>query len=288
LLPWTPLAITWVSPTLQFLTRRRDIGTLDLRLLLWALLPLAFFTASVGKQPRYILPVLPPLAILLAGSIIERTSDWRSLSGARTRPRKSNAVVFGCVVSGLFLMALAGLLYRAQPLFINVSALNTMVVAGIVAVAGLAVVVVSLTGAWRSGPGMLAVAAAITFAALPYAALPSAADATVVQMAERVKAAYQGESIGTYKVFVRNLVFYTGLKHTDIINDGHLKDWLTKNPRALIVMSSTEADRLAADGLAMQRIAELPYFNDGVIKVRTLLWPDPVTDLETVVLVRIP
>jgi len=288
LLPWAPLALTWLSPILQFLTRRRDVGTLDLRLLLWALLPLAFFTASVGKQPRYILPVLPPLAILLASSIIDRTSDWRSLSGARTRPRRSNAVVYGCVVSGAFLVALAGLLYRAQPLFINVPALQTTIVAGIIAVAGLAVVIVSSSSAWRSGPGMLAVAAAVTFAALPYAALPSSADAAVVQMARHVKAAYQGEAIGTYRVFVRNLVFYTGLRHTDIIHDEHLKDWLTKSPRALIVMTSSEADRLASAGLAMQRLAEVPYFNDGVIKVRTLMWPDPAADLETVVLVRVP
>jgi hypothetical protein len=192
------------------------------------------------------------------------------------------------VLSGLFLMALAALIYRAQPLFINVSAVNTIIVTSIVAFAGLAVVIVSLTSAWRSGPGMLAVAAAMTFAALPYAALPASADATVVQMAQRVKAVYQGESIGTYRVLVRNLVFYTGLKHTDIIHDEHLQDWLAKNPRALIVMTSTDADRLAAGGLAMQRLAQLPYFNDSVIKVRTLLWPDRATDLETVVLVRIP
>ena len=56
------------------------------------LLPLVFFTLSVGKQPRYILPVLPPLALLLAGSIVERTRDWRSLDGARVRPRPNRAV----------------------------------------------------------------------------------------------------------------------------------------------------------------------------------------------------
>ena len=288
LLPWTALALLWLGPVLQVLTRRRDIGTLDLRLLLWALLPLAFFTASVGKQPRYILPVLPPLAILLAGSIIERTSDWRSLSGARTQRRRDRAVVFGCVLSGGFLVALAVVVYRAQPLFVDVSALNTSIVAGVIAVAGLAVVCVSLTSAWRSGPGLLAVAAVVTFAALPYAALSAPADATVVKMAQHVKNAYQGEAIGTYKVFVRNLVFYTGLKHTDIVHDQHLSDWLVNNPRALLVMTAGEADRLAAGGVVMERLAELPYFNDGVIKVRTLLWPDAAADLEAVVLVRIP
>jgi 4-amino-4-deoxy-L-arabinose transferase-like glycosyltransferase len=288
LLPWTPLALTWLSPVLQFLTRRRDVGTLDLRLLLWAALPLVFFTISVGKQPRYILPVLPPIAILLASSVIERTSEWRSLDGARRRPRPNRAVVMGCIVSGLFLVALAALVYRAQPLFLNVSPVNTIIVASVVAVAGLMVIIISLTTAWRSAPGVLALATAITFAVLPYGVLATAQDATVVHMADQVRAVHRnGDAIGTYKVFVRNLVFYSGLKHTDIIHDEHLTDWLTKNPQALVVMSTADADRLAAGGLKMQRLRELPYFNDGAIRVRMLLWPDPATDLEKVVLVRI-
>lgn len=289
LLPWTPLLLTWVLPVAQFLTRRRDIGTLDLRLILWVLLPLGFFTLSVGKQPRYILPLLPPLAILLAGSIIERTSEWRSLDGARRRPRPNTAVVAGCLLSGTFLVALAALIYRARPLFLNISEFNTLLAAGVIGLGGLAVIVVSLTGAWRSAPGVLAFAAALSFAVLPYGVLAAAQDSTVVQMAERVRKAHAGENaaIGTYKVFVRNLVFYTGLQHTDIINDEHLRVWLSQNPRALLVMSSEDADRLAAEGVAMERLAALPYFNEGGIKVRMLLWPDPATDLDTAVLVRV-
>ena len=288
LFPWTPLMLTWVSPVLQFLTRRRDIGTLDLRLLLWAVLPLAFFTLSVGKQPRYILPLLPPVAILLASSIIERTSEWRSLDGARRRPRPNGAVVTGCLLAGAFLVTLGAMVYRAQPLFLNLSDTTTAVVAAIIAVCGLAVVIVSLTGAWRSAPGLLAFATAVSFAALPYGVVAPADDATVVQMAERVKQARtsQDTAIGTYKIFVRNLVFYSGLQHTDIIHDEHLRDWLARHPKALVVMSKDDAVRLAAAGMQMTVLDELPYFNEGGIKVRMLLWPEPATDLETAVLVR--
>ncbi len=42
LLPWTPLALAWLGPITQFLRGRRSIGTIDLRLLLWAVLPLIF------------------------------------------------------------------------------------------------------------------------------------------------------------------------------------------------------------------------------------------------------
>jgi 4-amino-4-deoxy-L-arabinose transferase-like glycosyltransferase len=97
LLPWTPLALVWVSPVWRFLTRRQDIGTVELRLLLWALIPLVFYSISVGKQPRYILPVLPPVAVLLAQSILERTRDWRSLDGARVRLRRPMAIALGAV-----------------------------------------------------------------------------------------------------------------------------------------------------------------------------------------------
>jgi 4-amino-4-deoxy-L-arabinose transferase-like glycosyltransferase len=289
LLPWTPFVTTWILPTLHFLTRRRDIGTLDLRVLLWAVIPLIFFTLSVGKQPRYILPLLPPIAILLASSIIERTSEWRSVDGLRRRPRPNTAVVTGCTLSGAFLMALAILLYRARSLFLNVSDTNTLVVSVLIGIAGFAVVVVGLSGAWRSAPGLLAFATALSFAVLPYGVIAAADDSTVMQMALRVREAHARDqpAIGTYKVFVRNLVFYTGLKHTDIIHDEHLHDWLMRNPRALIVMSEADASRLEAGGLQMQRLGALPYFNEGGIKLRTILWPDPDTDLDTVVLVRI-
>jgi 4-amino-4-deoxy-L-arabinose transferase-like glycosyltransferase len=288
LLPWTPLTLTWLGPVMQFLTRRRDVGTVDLRLLLWAALPFVFFTLSIGKQPRYILPVLPPLAVLLASSIIERTSEWRSLDGARRTPRPNRAVVIGSALGGLFLIAIAVLTYRAHALFLNVPAVNTLVVSIIVTLCGAAVVVTSFTGAWRSAPGMLAFAAAISFAALPYGTVAADENAPVVQMAERVRAAYQpGDAIGTYKVFVRNLVFYSHLKHTDIIHDEHLKDWLAQHQRVLVVMTAGDATRLEGAGLNLQRLVELAYFNDGAIRPRMLLWPDPSTDLDRVVLVRV-
>lgn len=139
LLPWTPLALVWLGPITQFLRRRRDIGTVDLRLILWAFLPLAFYTFSIGKQPRYILPVLPPLALLLASSIIERTQEWRSTDGARIRPRRHRAIVLGTLLSGVFFVTLAVLLYRARPLLINVSPAYAAGASIVIGVAGVLV-----------------------------------------------------------------------------------------------------------------------------------------------------
>lgn len=289
LLPWTPLLAVWIGPLWQFVRRRRDLGAIDLRLLLWVVVPLVFFTLSIGKQPRYVLPVLPPLALLLANSILERTREWRSLDGARVSPRRHPAVVLGSMLAGLILIALGIMLYRARVLFLNVPQAATLTGAILAALGGGAVVSINLTRAWRATLGMLAVAAAVAFAVLPYAALSSAENSPVYEMARLVREARSGdEAIGTYKVFVRNLVFYTRLKHTDLIHDEHVVDWLGKNPRALIVMPTADAGRLERErGIELTRLHERTYFDEGGIRVRMLFWPDRERDLQTVVLVRV-
>jgi 4-amino-4-deoxy-L-arabinose transferase-like glycosyltransferase len=88
MLPWSMYLLTlpWPS-TVSVLRRRRQLTDTEWRLLLWALVPLLFFTLSIGKQPRYILPVLPPLAILLARSIATPAPGpgWQSQPGRQAR-----------------------------------------------------------------------------------------------------------------------------------------------------------------------------------------------------------
>ncbi len=287
LLPWTPLALVWLGPLTQWVRRRRDIGTIDLRLLLWAALPLAFFSLSVGKQPRYILPVLPPLALLLASSIVERTQEWRGLDGARSRPRRATGVVVGSLLSGAFFILLGGLLYRVQPLLINVAPIFTQVAAGLIAVAGLVIVVVALSSQWRLAPVVIALAAAVTLPALQFGGLSSGGEDTVRQMARLVQEHRTShEAVGTYRVFVRNLVFYAHTKTTDIITDEQAFQFLSQPGRALMVAPADVIDGLERErGLRLVRIAELTYFNEAGVRVRTLLWPDPARDLTRVVLV---
>jgi 4-amino-4-deoxy-L-arabinose transferase-like glycosyltransferase len=286
LLPWTPVALVWLGPFTQFLRRRRDVGTIDLRLMLWAILPLAFYTFSVGKQPRYILPVLPPLALLLASSIIERTQEWRSLEGARIRPRRNPGIVIGTLVSGVFFVTLASLLYRTRPLLINVSPTYSAGAALVMGAAGLAVIIVALTPAWRAGPAAIAIAAAVTFPALQYGGLSSGGDDTVRQMASLVQSQRSNsEAVGTYGVFVRNLVFYSGVRTVDVITDQQAQDFMAQPGRALMVAPAATIERLERErGMTLHRIAELPYFNEAGIRLRTILWPDLSRDITTVVL----
>ena len=287
LLPWTPLALVWLGPITQFLRRRRDAGTIELRLMLWAILPLVFYTLSVGKQPRYVLPVLPPLALLLAAAIVERTQEWRGYEGVRSLPRRALPVVVGSLLAGAFLVALGVLLYRAQPLLINVQPIFTTMAATVIVVMGALVILAAVTRNWRAAPAVLAIAAALTLPAIQYGALSSGGDDTVQQMARLVthNRIASGE-VGTYGVFVRNLVFYTGIKTTDIINDDQATNFLLQPERALMVATAESIDRLERErGVTIRRIAELPYFNEAGIRVRTLLWPDRSRDLTRVVLV---
>jgi len=287
LLPWTPLALTWLGPITQFLRGRRSVGTIDLRLLLWALLPLVFYSLSVGKQPRYILPVLPPLALLLSSSIVERTQEWRGLDGVRSTPRRALSIVVGSLLSGVFFVTLAVLLFRAQPLLINVSPAYTTIASYLIAIAGAVVILVAISSQWRNAPVVITLAAALTLPAVQFGALSSGGDDTVRQMAKLVQQHRHGnEPVGTLGVFVRNLVFYSGVKTTDVIGDDQVKDFLGQADRALLVAPVSEIDRIEREhGIHVQRIAELQYFNEAGVRVRTLLWPDSERDLTKVVLV---
>ena len=287
LLPWTPLALTWLGPITQFLRGRRGLHTIDLRLLMWAALPLIFYTLSVGKQPRYILPVLPPLALLLASSIVERTQEHRGLDGARSSPRRAVPVVVGSLISGIFFVTLAILLYRAQPLLINVQPVYTTIASYLIATAGAIVILVAVSGAWRTAPVVIALAGAITLPVVQYGALSSGGDDTVRQMARMVQQQRQGnEQVGTLGVFVRNLVFYSGVQTVDVIGDEQAKHFLAQPARALLVAPVAEVDRLERDhGITLHRLGELLYFNEAGVRVRTLLWPEASRDLTRVVLV---
>ncbi|MGQ0736532.1 MAG: ArnT family glycosyltransferase [Acidobacteriota bacterium] len=290
LLPWTPLTMVWVGPLVRVLQRRNGVSVIDVRLLLWALLPLVFFTMSVGKQPRYILPVLPPLAILLAHAVVERVNEWRSREGVRVRARPNHVVVAGAALGGACLVTLAVALTRLSPIFHGLPALWVAVVPIAIGLVGGSVVVVALTPHWRIAPWLLAVAAATSYALLPFGTLSASQDSTVYQVASLVRQ-HRGadEAVGTYRVLVRNLVFYSHVKHTDLIHDDHVIEWISRHPRALLVMRSADADRLAQErGARFDRLAEWTYFNEAGLRARTVLAPDPAQDLDHVVLVRAP
>jgi 4-amino-4-deoxy-L-arabinose transferase-like glycosyltransferase len=105
LFPWTGLAI----PALARLHPRESRS--DLFVLLWLALPLAFFSLAGSKLPGYILPCVPPLAIL-TGRVADRLIGEGDTPGAYLSSRVAGLV--GLVLAGLVASAPAVLLFALR------------------------------------------------------------------------------------------------------------------------------------------------------------------------------
>jgi 4-amino-4-deoxy-L-arabinose transferase-like glycosyltransferase len=69
-LPWT-LVLLWSTACGSLLSwRRRHVASSIVFLLSWALFCILFFSTSKSKLPGYILPAVPPIAVLLARSYV--------------------------------------------------------------------------------------------------------------------------------------------------------------------------------------------------------------------------
>jgi 4-amino-4-deoxy-L-arabinose transferase-like glycosyltransferase len=120
LFPWSGLSI----PGLAGLRPRRERA--DLYLLLWLALPLVFFSAAGSKLPGYILPVLPPLAILMG-----RAAARLSTPEAERRPAAWNRLValVGLVLGALVACIPAVLRSQGEPRFLDTLPLGLWAVA---------------------------------------------------------------------------------------------------------------------------------------------------------------
>jgi 4-amino-4-deoxy-L-arabinose transferase-like glycosyltransferase len=283
--PWyyIPILLGGLMPwTAYLLTMRPRRPTADeWRLLLWIGVPLLFFSLSIGKQPRYILPVLPPLAILLARSITSRINDDVASGFSR-----KNLRIATWLTAALYLV-LAVLLARARPIFITAHPLLTAASIAAIVAAAAALAWVAATRAWTRLPATMTGAAVVLLLAVQFGALAGVRPEPVEQMAglvSRHRAA--DEPVGAYRVLVRNLVFYTHVKQTDIFDEGGALSFLASAERVLLVVSAEELQKLETiSGLKTMRLGEVRYVDTASIRLRTLLNPIPEQDVERVLLV---
>lgn len=286
--PWAPYLLLGLGATLRVLTLRGGLGSLETRLAIWMVLPLALFTLSVGKQPRYVLPLLPPIAILIAHGIVDRTRSGRGRGGGLYQQRPDRGLQAASLASGAILLVAAALVWRARPLLVDIPAWQSMSAAATIGMAGLAVVGVALSRGWRQAPWALAYASALALPALVLGVLAGGPEDAVHRVARAVVTARQAsEPVGVSRVFVRNLVFYTGVQQTDLITDEQLTAFLSQAGTALVVAPADVLDRVEAAGAPRaQRLAEFPYVNEAGLRLRSFLWPDPARDVQRVLLVR--
>ena len=276
LLPWTAfLLVTAWRPVRDSIARRIVLTGAEWRLLLWAAMPFLFFSLSIGKQPRYILPVLPPVAILLARAILFRLD-----AGHRD-------LRIATLATAALTAALAVLLARGRELFIT--AVPGLTWAAVIALA-LCAVVLAITSRPRwiqYLPVVMPVCAAITLVAIQFGALGGRRPEPVEQMAALVRQhRADGEPVGEYHVFVRNMIFYTGFPQRELFTVEDAAAFMRSPGRVLMIARDTDLPRLETiAGVGMTRLGEVRYINTANLKLPQLLSPLPQQDVERILLV---
>jgi 4-amino-4-deoxy-L-arabinose transferase-like glycosyltransferase len=251
------------------------------RLLVWVVLPFTLFTISVGKQPRYILPILPPLAILLAASIQSRLERHHELPPRTSRLLQACAIVAGAVVSvaGGVLFALP-----AESLGLDLEVIPVAATAALGA--GLAVMFTALVRL-SSVPLVATGAAVVLVLALQYGLLSSRGPEAVEQVAAEIRRhSSPGVEWTTYDVFVRNLVFYVARRESGPFTEAELIEFLQRDRPSLAVMSFRDYERLAPVlGAPLYELGRWRFLNTAGIRVGSLLEQNFEREIRVVVLV---
>jgi 4-amino-4-deoxy-L-arabinose transferase-like glycosyltransferase len=281
LFPWSAFGVATAMAGLASLARRTWTPSRDeIRLLSWAVVPTLFFMASVGQQPRYVLPVLPPLAILTARAIGDR------IAAAGTRA-KAPLLAGATWATAILLVACAALLYRLQPLLEATPSTVLATSAVGMAAGGAALAIIARRGAWTALPVSMAAAATALLAGLQFSVLAPGRPDAVERMASFVVAHDSAaEPIGSLHAFTRNLIFYTGLQQTDLVDDDGARRFLSTEGRVLAVMLERDLAAVTVGlSTAPRVLARVRHLNTANLRLRSLIHPDPAIELETIVLV---
>jgi hypothetical protein len=278
LLPWSAFLLLWLRrPAHGLAALSRD--SVVLRLILWASVPLMVFSVSVGKQPRYVLPCLVPLAVLLARSISERVRA--ASSGRRDIP-----LTVAGALAGATLLAVAGLLYRASPLLAASGAQGLALWPVLIAVSALAVILSAMKRSPRLLPLTLAAAAAVTLLAV-HTTLSGAGGPQPVVLAAQAAGSERDSNVCACGAFLRNLPFYLRAR---TIPAGTQEEINAVLNQAGGVTAVIDANKLAgaetASGRTYERISETPYLNTALLRIDDFIHPDPQRTLQRVVVIR--
>jgi len=277
LMPWSAYLVAFSGDGLARLRRRTlHLSDTDWRLLIWAAMPVLFFTVSIGKQPRYILPVLPPLAVFVARGIVERIGHQRD-----------RLLTTATWITAIVYAVLAFVFVRMEPLFVNAYPLATWI--GVCLLGGSAITLagIAATSSWRVLPIGSSVAGVLVLMSVWFGALAGNRPEPVEQMAALIRSHRSAqEPIGVLDVFTRNLGFYTGAPRMQLFGVEQAGLFLHSPERVLLVIRSVDLPAVtAASGLNPKTLGEVRYLNTANIRLRTLLRPDPTTEIELISLV---
>ncbi len=285
MMPWSIylLVLPW-RRGVDILRARQRLAEEEWRLVIWALVPLVFYTLSVGKQPRYVLPVLPPLAILLAHAIATRVASGRDTVGTAAANRGLSVATW---LTAATYVIVAVVLFRARGLFITAYPALTWIGIGALGVAAAALARVAASHDWRRLPVVMTLSACVVLLSIQFGALAGVRPEPVEEMAMLVRTHRTGaEPVGEYQVFVRNLVFYAGFKQVELFPEASALEFVRSSERVLLVVREQDLPRLQAlSGVALRTLGSVAYLDPANIKLRTFLVPSPQAHIDTVLLV---
>lgn len=276
LTPWSPFLLLWAAPGWRWIRRQRPLTRVEARLLIWAAAPLILFTISFGKQPRYVLPCLVPLAVLLARSIRNR-----ALRSSVTR----NPLFTGAgILAGVLLAGVGAALARAAPVFRAADPDWSSIPPSVMMIAG-ALVILAALRASRRLPEVLAVAAALTLAAFTQAAIIRPRPEPV-EIVSAIVRADKPDAVCACGAFGRNLTLYTRRKVVAGATPEEIRDVLARPDRVYAVVDSGMLPRIETMmRRQFRRLREVSYLNTGALRVGTFLAPDPARDVQHVILI---
>ena len=274
MLPWSPFLLLWIRDLLIAVRRRVMLTGTNLQLLWWAAAPIVFFSLSIGKQPRYILPVLPPLAILLASHLQSQISNQR--------PKLLFKVCIGITATVICLIGF--LVYRATPLLPQWPVSLITMLSALIVLSGFGVLL-SITRPSLTPAAIVGASIVIALGA-HLIVLSSPSDAPVKSVAHILTTSRKaGEAYGRYRVMHRNLIFYTEASFTELGIEQAVTDFLGSTDRVLVVLPREDALRFELEGHPIRRLGEVQYLNTGGLTFQTLLSPDPTQYLEDIVVI---
>ena len=277
LMPWSVYLVAFSGDALARLRRRAlRLDDTDWRLLIWAVMPVLFFTVSIGKQPRYILPVLPPLAVFVARGIVERIGHQRD--------RLLSASTW---ITGLVYAALVVVFVRMEPLFLNGYPLGTWIGVCVVGCSAIALAGIAATSSWRLLPIGASIAGTLMLVSVWFGVFAGSRPEPVEQMAALIRSHRSAqEPIGVLDVFTRNLGFYTGVPRMQLFGVEQAGMFLHSPERVLLVLRAADVPAVTqASGLTLKTLGEVRYLNTANIRLRTFLRPDPAGEVELISLV---
>jgi 4-amino-4-deoxy-L-arabinose transferase-like glycosyltransferase len=278
LLPWSAFLALSLPAVSRIVRRRRGISTTEMRLAVWAVMPLLLLSASIGKQPRYILPCLVPVAILV-GRTLWACSRPEASDARRTALRAAAAV------TGAIIVVIGMLVWRVGPLVAAVSGHWSRVAPASIVCAGLFVALESFFGTVRRLPAVIVAASVVMLLVMQYSVLAVGQPEAVQVVARSAVAHDPAASVCTCGAFARNLVFYTHVRTSFGGTEDEVRQMLEAKEPVLAVVDAQMLATLEHGGRRFRHLAESRYLNTGQLRVGTFLHPNPSRDLQRVVLV---